>query len=111
MPDLSDTITTPERPILNVYLERFGGASIVTVSVADLDPEFETYPGFTEAVVEGLIREGEYDDSDGNDTICRFFTDRPEDVQRQWEKLLDEFPTVRTYVATGLWPDEEDSSG
>ena len=84
------SLTTKKEPILRVTRPRgTDHADVERIGVADVDVEFKRYPTFLEAVVGGLVTEsGLYDDSDGDDYLCWFLTDKPDAVLAQWAKLV-----------------------
>jgi hypothetical protein len=91
------TVVTPtdEEPILRVQVNG-GMVRVETLVVADLDGEFPRYP-LTWLMVEALVRDGEYDDSDDLQNTCLYTTDRGELVCKQLEALV-----ARTKAA-GYW--------
>jgi hypothetical protein len=85
---MTDVTPTDEEPILRVFAQPFRGSAHVTqIAVGDIDSEFPR-EALTWLVVEALVAEGAYDDSDGHDTTCVFTTDRPERVKAQLAELV-----------------------
>ena len=85
--------TTVDEPILRIARPEFGHVAAETITVRDIDGDFERFPEFVARVVETLLRYGEYDDSDGA-YLVRFSTDRPDAVRRQWQTLKAEHPDL-----------------
>jgi len=83
--------TTAEEPVLVISRAYGHPMRFKCISVRDIDPEFPKY-SLIESVVNELIRGRQYDDSDGNNFLCYFVSDRPDDVKRQWAALLKEHP-------------------
>ena len=65
----------------------------MSITVGDINGDFERSPEVVAGVVEALLREGEDDDSDGADLV-RCSTDRPAAVRRQWEALKARHPDL-----------------
>jgi hypothetical protein len=84
-------ITTTEEPILRVSRAYGFPVRIEAIAVNDIDYDFPEN-AFTEDVVNALVAGKQYDDSDDYKYLCLYWTDRPEQVRKQWNALLEEYP-------------------